>query len=101
VAPADIASFALGALLRGYKFKKYKTKTRKKNDAAAETNDRTLKKIVIHCADPKAAGQAFAPARAMAEGVTLAAISSTSRRTCSGRWSSPSAPRRSPRSASR
>jgi leucyl aminopeptidase len=72
VAPADIASFALGALLRGYKFKKYKTKTRKKNDAAAETNDRTLKKIVIHCADPKAAGQAFAPARAMAEGVTLA-----------------------------
>ena len=72
VAPADIASFALGALLRGYKFKKYKTKTRKKNDAAAETNDRTLKKIVIHCADAKAAGQAFAPARAMAEGVTLA-----------------------------
>ena len=72
VAPVDIASFALGALLRGYKFKKYKTKTRKKNDAAAETNDRTLKKIVIHCADPKAAGQAFAPARAMAEGVTLA-----------------------------
>ena len=72
VAPADIASFALGVLLRGYKFKKYKTKTRKKNDAAAEANDRTLKKIVIHCADPKAAGQAFAPARAMAEGVTLA-----------------------------
>ena len=72
VTPADIASFALGALLRGYKFKKYKTKTRKKNDAAAEANGRTLKKIVIHCADPKAAGQAFAPARAMAEGVTLA-----------------------------
>ncbi len=71
VAPADIASFALGAQLRGYKFKKYKTKTRKKTDAA-ETNDRTLKKLVIHCADPKAAGQAFAPARAMAEGVTLA-----------------------------
>jgi leucyl aminopeptidase len=72
VAPANIASFALGALLRGYKFKKYKTKTRKKNDAAAEANDRRLKKIVIHCADPKAASQAFAPARAMAEGVTLA-----------------------------
>ncbi|MEX1059853.1 MAG: M17 family peptidase N-terminal domain-containing protein, partial [Methyloceanibacter sp.] len=72
VAPADIASFALGALLRGYKFKKYKTKTRKKNGAAAEPDDRTLKKIVIHCPDPRAAGQAFAPARAMAEGVTLA-----------------------------
>ena len=34
IAPDDIASFALGALLRGYKFKKYKTKTRKKNGAA-------------------------------------------------------------------
>ena len=72
IAAADIASFALGALLRGYKFKKYKTKTRKKNGAAAEADERSLKKMVIHCADPKAATQAFAPARAMAEGVTLA-----------------------------
>jgi leucyl aminopeptidase len=72
VAPADIASVALGAMLRGYKFKKYKTKARKKNDAANEADDRTLKKIVIHCADPKAASQAFAPMRAMADGVTLA-----------------------------
>jgi leucyl aminopeptidase len=72
VVPADIASFALGALLRGYKFKKYKTKARKKDGADAEANDRTLKKIVIHCADPRAAGQAFAPARAIAEGVMLA-----------------------------
>jgi leucyl aminopeptidase len=72
VAPADIASFAQGALLRGYKFKKYKSKARKKNGAASEADDRTLKKIVIHCADPKAAAQAFAPARAIAEGVTLA-----------------------------
>jgi leucyl aminopeptidase len=72
IAPADIASFALGALLRGYKFKKYKTKARKKNEAAAETDERMLKKIVIHCADPKAAAQAFASARAIAEGVTLA-----------------------------
>ena len=71
VASADIANFALGALLRGYTFKKYKTKKRKKDDSA-ETNDRTLKKIVVHCADPKAATQAFAPARAMAEGVSLA-----------------------------
>ena len=72
VRPADIASFALGAMLRGYKFKKYKTKSRKKNGAANETDERTLKKIVIHCADPKAAAQAFAPARAIAEGVSLA-----------------------------
>jgi leucyl aminopeptidase len=72
VAPDDIASFALGALLRGYKFQKYKTKSRKKKDAASEANDRTLKKIVVHSADPKAASQAFAPARAMADGVMLA-----------------------------
>ena len=72
IKPADIASFALGALLRGYTFKKYKTKPRKKNGEAAEANDRTLKKIVVHCADPKAASQAFAPMRAIAEGVTLA-----------------------------
>ena len=59
-------------MLRGYKFKKYKTKARKKNGAAAEADERSLKKIVIHCADPKAASQAFAPARAIGEGVTLA-----------------------------
>jgi leucyl aminopeptidase len=70
-AAADIASFALGALLRGYTFKKYKTKKRKK-DSAASANDRTLKRIVIHCADPKAANHAFVPARAIADGVTLA-----------------------------
>ena len=72
IKPADIASFALGALLRGYTFKKYKTKPRKKNGEAAEAKDRTLKKIVVHCADPKAASQAFGPMRAIAEGVTLA-----------------------------
>ena len=72
VAPTDLASFALGALLRGYQFKKYKTKPRKKDGATAEANERTLKKIVIHCDDPRAAAQAFAPARAMAEGVMLA-----------------------------
>ena len=72
IAPADIASFALGAMLRGYKFKKYKTKSRKKNGATNEADERTLKKIVIHCADPKAASQAFASARAIGEGVTLA-----------------------------
>jgi leucyl aminopeptidase len=30
-APADIANFALGAALRGYKFQKYKSKSHKKN----------------------------------------------------------------------
>ena len=72
IAAADVASFALGTLLRGYKFKKYKTKARKKNGADSDSSDRSLKKIVIHCADPRAAGQAFASGRAIADGVTLA-----------------------------
>jgi leucyl aminopeptidase len=72
IKPADIANFALGAQLRGYNFKKYKSKARKKNGDSKDANSRTLKKIVIHCADPKAASQAFVPARAIAEGVTLA-----------------------------
>jgi leucyl aminopeptidase len=72
VTGADAASFALGALLRGYKFKKYKSKPKKKNGAAAETADKTLKKIVIHTADPRAATKLYASARAIANGVTLA-----------------------------
>jgi leucyl aminopeptidase len=70
VTGAHAASFALGALLRGYKFKKYKSKAKKKS--GADANDRTLKKIVIHCDDPKAANQAFVAARAILDGVTLA-----------------------------
>jgi leucyl aminopeptidase len=70
VSPADVAGFALGALLRGYKFKKYKSKARKKN--GADTNDKTLKKIVIHSGDPKGAAQAFGWGRALADGVMLA-----------------------------
>ena len=72
VAASDVASFALGALLRGYKFKKYKSKARKKEGAAGDANDKSLKKIVIHCDDPKAAGQAFGWGRALADGVMLA-----------------------------
>jgi leucyl aminopeptidase len=71
VASPDAANFALGMLLRGYSFKKYKTKKRKKNDGT-DNDDRSLKKIVIHCADPKAATQTFGPARSIAEGVMLA-----------------------------
>jgi leucyl aminopeptidase len=69
---ADAASFALGALLRGYKFKAYKSAKAKKKNRAAEANDRTLKKIVVHCDDPRAATQAFVAARAIFDGVTLA-----------------------------
>jgi leucyl aminopeptidase len=72
VAAADVAGFALGTLLRGYKFKKYKSKARKKADAAGDANDKSLKKIVIHCSDPKGAGHAFGWGRALADGVMLA-----------------------------
>ncbi|MCJ7597685.1 MAG: leucyl aminopeptidase [Methyloceanibacter sp.] len=68
--PEDVANFALGAQLRGYKFKKYKSKAKKKNGTAE--NDRALKRIVIHCTDPKGTAKAFASARAIANGVTLA-----------------------------
>ena len=69
--PDDVAKIALGAMLRGYKFQKYKTKAKKK-DGDAGGNDRTLKKIIIHCADPKAASRAFTSARAVANGVVIA-----------------------------
>jgi leucyl aminopeptidase len=68
--PADAASFALGASLRDYSFKKYKTKTGKK--AAKKPAEKTLKKLIVHCADPRAAGQAFGPNRAIVDGVNLA-----------------------------
>ena len=93
VAAADVASFALGALLRGYKFKKYKSKARKKDGAAGDANDKSLKKIVIHCADPKAAGQAFGPGARSPTASCSRAISSTSPPTCSGRPSLPPRPR--------
>jgi len=74
VSPADVAAFALGAQLRGYSFKKYKSKVQKKNGNgnASESSEKPLKKIVVHCADPRAAGQAFAPDRAIVDGVNLA-----------------------------
>jgi leucyl aminopeptidase len=71
IAADAVANFALGAALRGYKFKKYKS-TRKKNGAAAEANDKSLKKIVIHTADPRAATKLYGASRAIANGVTLA-----------------------------
>jgi leucyl aminopeptidase len=68
--PEDVANFALGAQLRGYKFQKYKSKAKKKNGASESTP--SLKRIVIHCADPKSAIKAFVSARALANGVTIA-----------------------------
>jgi len=70
--PAHAAAVGLGALLRSYEFDKYKT--RKKNDGSNndKDSDSRLNRVVIHCDDPQAAEAAFAPLRAISEGVYLA-----------------------------
>ena len=65
------ADLALGALLRSYTFKKYRT-TRKSEDGAEEEPRDGLRKLVIQCAKPDAAAKAFAARKALAEGVFLA-----------------------------
>jgi len=77
VTPTDTAAFALGAQLRGYKFDKYKSKKTPTKSASKSANgkaddEKTLKKLIVHCADPRAAGQAFNPERAVLDGVNLA-----------------------------
>ncbi|WP_108683543.1 leucyl aminopeptidase [Methyloceanibacter sp. wino2] len=67
ITPEDVASFALGAQLRNYTFDKYKSKKPTKND-----DDKSLKRLVIHCADPRAAGRAYTPERAILDGVNFA-----------------------------
>ena len=77
VTPTDTAAFALGAQLRGYKFDKYKSKKTPTKSASKSANgkaddEKTLKKLIVHCADPRAAGQAFNLERAVLDGVNLA-----------------------------
>jgi leucyl aminopeptidase len=72
VAPEKAANFALGATLRGYKFRKYKSAPKPKKNGAVAENDKGLKKIVVHTADPRAATKFYAGLRAIANGVTLA-----------------------------
>jgi leucyl aminopeptidase len=72
IAPEAVADFALGAALRGYRFKKYKSSAKKKNGAASDNNDKSLKNIVVHTADPRAARKFYSASRAIANGVTLA-----------------------------
>jgi leucyl aminopeptidase len=64
--PEQVADLALGVRLRAYSFDRYKTK-RKEGEERAE-------KVVIHlaCANPAAAGKAWAPAAGIADGVVLA-----------------------------
>lgn len=63
------AAMALGACLRSYKFDKYLTK---KNDDEDGSKSDGLKKLVVHCADPKKAEKAFARQKAIGDGVMLA-----------------------------
>jgi leucyl aminopeptidase len=65
------ADLALGALLRSYNFRKYRT--RKSEDGGEEEKAPDgLRKLVVLCAKPDAAAKAFASRKAIAEGVFLA-----------------------------
>ena len=61
-ASARAASLAYGAMLRSYRFDKYKTKEK------AEDKPK-LSKLTLHVADKSAAKKAFAPLEAIAKGV--------------------------------
>jgi leucyl aminopeptidase len=71
--PEFAARVALGLLLRGYEFTKYKTKKSiRKNYNGNSDEETSLTRITVHCDSPRAAEQAFAPMRAVCEGVYLA-----------------------------
>lgn len=67
VAPADLADLALGAVLRSYSFRKFKTKPSADNDSAAAPGE-----LTVYCRAPEEAAEAFQRRRALAEGVNLA-----------------------------
>ncbi len=71
VSGEQAAQVALGAMLRGYKFDKYKTKAGKK-DPDSGSNDTDLSKITVQCASAAAAKRAFVAGKAVGEGVILA-----------------------------
>ncbi len=68
---AQAAQVALGVMLRGYKFDKYKTKAAKK-DQDSGNNDTDLARLTIQCADLASARRAFTASKAVGEGVNLA-----------------------------
>ncbi len=74
LSPDHAACVALGLLLRSYEFTKYKSRKNTSEDNNAEDKDQrsALKRIVIHCDAPDEAEAAFAPVRAIGEGVYLA-----------------------------
>ena len=59
---ARAAQYAFGALLRSYRFDKYKT-------TEAADKKPALKKVTVHVKDPAAAKKAFAPLEGVAEGI--------------------------------
>lgn len=65
------ALVALGAMLRGYAFKKYKKKKKKEKDEDHEEND-TLTSLRIFCHQPQEAAEAFKRLKAIGGGVNLA-----------------------------
>jgi len=65
------AQVALGAMLRGYKFDKYKTKAGKK-DQDSGNNDTNLARLTVQCTELSAARRAFSACKAVGEGVCLA-----------------------------
>ncbi|MCO4319743.1 leucyl aminopeptidase [Phyllobacterium sp. 21LDTY02-6] len=67
VSAGEAADFALGILLRSYRFDKYKT-VKDSDDGEKPAPAR----VTIHVAEPQAARKAFAEAEAVAAGVTLA-----------------------------
>lgn len=68
VSPENAADFALGMLLRAYRFDKYKTKKNDDNDTEPKGNVT----ITLQTSDHAAAKEAFAGAEAVAAGVRLA-----------------------------
>ncbi|MGE0766867.1 MAG: leucyl aminopeptidase [Hyphomicrobiaceae bacterium] len=68
---AAIARLAEGALLRAYAFRKYKSK-KSSTGNGAEDHSSGPSELLVHCADPSAAEQAFAARAAVADGVYLA-----------------------------
>jgi leucyl aminopeptidase len=67
----DAASVALGFILRGYEFKKYKHK-KKEADGEDESDTSEVKSVRILCAQPEEAKAHFESMRAVGEGVFLA-----------------------------
>lgn len=75
--PEFPAHLAAGALLRGYKFEKYKTRGNDNDggdegEANGPTDKNGLTKVVVQCAEPSAARTAFNGLKAICEGVAFA-----------------------------